>query len=60
MANLYQYFVEGPCEESFLSAFMHDKSDYMIQPGKITIFNFLLEKFSKARALAIKKEQKLF
>lgn len=59
MSTLYQYFVEGQCEKAFLEAFMHAKTKIVFQAGKVDIFNMILERFSKARALAIKKNTKV-
>lgn len=58
--RLFQYFVEGECEKNFISSFIHaQKSDLMLQPGKIEKLNPVTQKISEAKALTINNDTKV-
>ena len=51
--NIYQYYVEGDCEQNFLRSYMHAKTqDVLIRPGRIEVLNPVAERISNVKAIA--------
>lgn len=58
--SLFQYYVEGECEISFLYSFMHAKNEEcIIRPGKIEKLNPVSERISAVKAMNVKKGTKV-
>lgn len=58
--NIYQYYVEGDCEQNFLRSYMHAKNqDVLIRPGRIEVLNPVAERISSVKAMTIKKGTKV-
>ena len=55
MATSLIYFVEGPCEKTFIKSFMFIDGSHF-KHGKIEVFNFVNERLSKAKARTINKD----
>ena len=51
-SRIYQYFVEGECEEKFLNTFKIPPYSYYLS-GKVSVFNFINKKISNQRLLAL-------
>lgn len=55
MSKIYQYFVEGECEEKLINALRVNPVDYLIS-GKVTVFNFTNKLISNPRIAVLNKE----
>ncbi len=55
MAKLYQYFVEGECEEKLINIYKAPPYNYFV-PGKVEVFNFVNKFITKNRILNLKPE----
>ncbi len=56
MIKIYQYFVEGECEEKLINALKISPHNYLT-PGKVTVFNFINKPISNSRIAVLKKTQ---
>ncbi len=55
MSKIYQYFVEGECEEKLINALKVNPHKYLT-PGKVTVFNFTNRLITNQRIAVLNKE----
>lgn len=55
MSKIYQYFVEGECEEKLINALKTRPVDYLT-PGKVTVFNFTNRLITNPRIAVLNKD----
>lgn len=55
MSKIYQYFVEGECEEKLINALKVRQQEYLT-PGKVTVFNFTNKLITNPRIAVLNKE----
>ena len=55
MSKIYQYFVEGECEEKLINALKVRQQEYLT-PGKVTVFNFTNKSITNPRIAVLNKE----
>lgn len=53
MGKLYQYFVEGKCEEAFINEYKNNK-DQLFESGKLEVINVITEKIPIPRIRNLK------
>ena len=54
MGKIYHYYVEGECEERFINEFKKALHS-LITPGKVDVFNFIQNEFTKSRLMALNR-----
>lgn len=54
MSKIYQYFVEGECEEKFINSFKVAPINKVLS-GKVEVFNFINNKISNQRIAVLKR-----
>lgn len=55
MSKIYQYFVEGECEEKLINSLKVRTLEYLI-PGKVTVFNFTNKLITNPRIAVLNKD----
>lgn len=55
MSKIYQYFVEGECEEKLINALKIRPQEYLT-PGKVTVFNFTNKLITNPCIAVVNKE----
>lgn len=54
MSKIYQYFVEGECEEKIINSFKVAPVNKVLS-GKVEVFNFINNKISNQRIAVLKR-----
>ena len=52
---IYQYYVEGECEEKLINTFKVPPYSYF-KPGKVEVFNFIQKSISNQRLMALNRK----